>query len=43
MTLAIISLEDGDNPSPKEFRSIASALALKNSSPRYLISFLVVQ
>ena len=39
MTLAIISLEDGENPSPKEFRSIASALALKNSSPRCLISF----
>ena len=34
MTLAIISLEETDNPSKREFRLVASPIALKTTSPR---------
>ena len=35
MTLAIISLEETENPSKREFRLVASPITYKTTSPRY--------
>ena len=37
MTLAILSLEETENPSKREFRLVASPVALRATSPRYCI------